>query len=61
MQRIPIRNNNSIQLTKPRLFDIIIENDVVEIEVKTPRSFERITLEELLKQIDFAKKSDAET
>ena len=61
MKRISIRNNDSIQKTKPRLFDVIIEGDAVEIEVKKSRSLERISLKELLKQIDFAKKSDAET
>ena len=53
--RQPIRNNSSKREVKPRVFDAIIENGEVYIEVKNAKEREIIRLCDVLAQIEEAK------
>ncbi|MGI6235600.1 MAG: hypothetical protein ACOYI6_10180 [Christensenellales bacterium] len=55
MKRYKIRNLNSPQETKPRVFDIILEDDQVFFEVKQEKRRERVSFEDVIEQIKAAK------
>lgn len=55
MKRYKIRNPNSLQETKPRVFDIILEDDQVFFEVKQEKRRERVSFEDVIEQIKAAK------
>lgn len=57
--RQPIRNNSSKREVKPRVFDAIIENGEVYIEVKNAKEREIIRLCDVLAQIEEAKRKAA--
>ncbi len=52
IQRLEIRNINSKKAVKPRLFDAIIDGDVIKLEVKTNKSTEVIDINDIFKQIN---------
>ena len=55
MKRYKIRNLNSPQQAKPRVFDIILEDDQVFFEVKQEKRRERVSFEDVIEQIKAAK------
>ena len=57
--RQPIRNNSSKRETKPRVFDAIIQDGEVFIEVKQAKEKEIIRLCDILSQIEEAKRKAA--
>lgn len=56
MIREPIRNNSSPKDVKPRVFDAIIENGEVFLEIKNAKQKELIRLHDVLIQIEAAQK-----
>ena len=54
MNRIPIRNTQSGRQTKPRLFDALICDDQILLEVKCGKEYETITLDDVIRQINAA-------
>ena len=54
--RQPIRNTDSIKTAKPRVFDAIIDENEVYLEVKNARQIELIRLTEVLRQIEDAQR-----
>jgi len=56
MYRHPIRNNDSIREAKPRVFDALIQNDEVYLEVKNAKQREIIRLTDVLRQIEEARR-----
>ena len=54
--RQPIRNTDSIREAKPRVFDAIIDENEVYLEVKNARQIELIRLTEVLRQIEDARR-----
>ncbi len=58
MQRIEIRNQNSSKLTKPRVFDALIDDDgKIYFEAKVNKNPEVIALTDVMKQIEEAQTS----
>ena len=55
MKRYKIRNPNSPQETKPRVFDIILEDNQVFFEVKQEKRRERVSFTDVIEQIKAAK------
>lgn len=56
MIRKPIRNTSSTLPNKPRVFDALIENGEVYLEVKNAKNREVIRLCDVLAQIEEAKR-----
>ena len=57
MERVPIRNLKSTKAVKPRVFDALISEDGVFLEVKDSRKGSTvIPLEDVLQQIEQAQK-----
>ena len=54
--RQPIRNTNSSKDTKPRVFDALIEDDEVYLEVKNAKQREIVRLTDVLRQIEEARR-----
>lgn len=54
--RQPIRNNASLKEIKPRVFDAIILDDEVYLEVKNAKEREIIKLCDVLSQIEEARR-----
>ena len=54
--RQPIRNTSSNKDTKPRVFDALIEDDEVYLEVKNAKQREIIRLTDVLRQIEEARR-----
>lgn len=54
MKRIIIRNPNSPNRVKPRVFDAIIDGDKVFLEVKGGRTNEVVPLDAVLEQLETA-------
>lgn len=54
--RQPIRNNASLKEIKPRVFDAIIQDDEVYLEVKNAKEREVIKLCDVLSQIEEARR-----
>ena len=54
--RQPIRNNRTIGEKKPRVFDALIDDDEVYLEVKNPKQREIIRLTDVLRQVEEAKR-----
>lgn len=48
---IQIRNNNSSKVVKPRVFDFLVEDDVMYLVIKNGKSYERILWSDVLYQI----------
>ena len=55
MKRYTIRNLNSSLETKPRVFDIVLEEGRVFFEVKQEKRRERVSFEDVIEQIKAAK------
>lgn len=56
MQRIEIRNNHSHRAVKPRVFDALIYDNAILLEVKNGKTYEKIDLKDVISQINLAKK-----
>lgn len=54
--RQPIRNTSSSKDTKPRVFDALIEDDEVYLEVKNAKQREIVRLTDVLRQIEDARR-----
>ena len=54
--RQPIRNTSSNKDTKPRVFDALIEDDEVYLEVKNAKQREIVRLTDVLRQIEEARR-----
>jgi hypothetical protein len=54
MQRIIIRNNRIPNKVKPRVFDALVDKGEVYFEVKNGKVSEKISLTDVLDQIDRA-------
>lgn len=54
MQRIIIRNNRILNKVKPRVFDALVDKGEVYFEVKNGKVSEKISLTDVLDQIDRA-------
>lgn len=57
--RQPIRNNTSLKENKPRIFDAIIQDDEVFLEIKNAKQHEVIRLCDVLSQVEEAKRRAA--
>jgi hypothetical protein len=55
MKRYTIRNLNSTLETKPRVFDIVLEEGRAFFEVKQEKRRERVSFEDVIEQIKAAK------
>ena len=55
--RQPIRNPSSNKDTKPRVFDALIEDDEVYLEVKNAKQREIVRLTDVLRQIEEARRA----
>ena len=53
--RYTIRNLNSTLVTKPRVFDVVFEDQQVFFEVKQDKRRERVSFEDVIEQIKAAK------
>lgn len=53
--RQPIRNNASLKENKPRIFDAIIQDDEVFLEIKSAKQHEIVRLCDVLSQVEEAK------
>lgn len=59
MKRISIRKLDSPQKVKPRVFDIVVENDEHFIEIKQPNQpCMRVAFNDVLKQVEEACKNE---
>lgn len=57
MVKKPIRNLHSEKQNPPRVFDVIIENGEVNLEVKTDKNkYEKIPWDDVVYQVEAAKK-----
>ena len=54
--RKPIRNTSSSKDTKPRVFDALIEDDEVYLEIKNAKQREIVRLTDVLRQIEDARR-----
>ena len=57
MQRIPIRNEDSPNAVKPRLFDALVDSGSVRLEFKIGKNREIVSLESVMRQISKAEKA----
>lgn len=48
---VEIRNNSSTKPIKPRVFDMLVEDGVVFLEIKNGKRIERILLTDVLYQV----------
>ena len=55
--RQPIRNTSSNKDTKPRVFDALIEDDEVYLEIKNAKQREIVRLTDVLRQIEEARRA----
>ena len=55
VKRYTIRNLKSPLVTKPRVFDVVFEDEQVFFEVKQEKSRERVSFEDVIEQIKAAK------
>ena len=53
--RQPIRNTSSDKDSKPRVFDALIEDDEVYLEIKNAKQREIVRLTDVLRQIEEAR------
>ena len=53
--RQPIRNTSSDKDSKPRVFDALIEDDEVYLEIKNAKQRENVLLTDVLRQIEEAR------
>ena len=54
----PVRNLHSDKSVQPRVFDVVIDGDKIELEVKIDKNkFERISWEDVTYQVNIAKSS----
>ncbi len=53
----PIYSVCGESLTPIRMFDVVIEDDKVELEVKRNKEFKRIPWEDVVRQVDAATKT----
>lgn len=57
MIKRPIRNIHSSKQNPPRVFDVIVEDGKIIIEIKTEKhGYERILWEDIVYQVEAAKK-----
>lgn len=62
MVKKPVRNLHSTKQTPPRVFDVIVEDGKVDLEVKTDKNkYETIPWEDVVYQVEAAKKSASAT
>ena len=54
--RQPIRNNDSAKDAKPRIFDALIDEDEVYLEIKNAKQKEIVRLTDVLRQIEEAQR-----
>ena len=54
--RQPIRNTSSDKDSKPRIFDALIEDDEVYLEIKNAKQREIVRLTDVLRQIEEARR-----
>ena len=54
--RQPIRNNNSTKEAKPRVFDALIDENEVYLEIKNAKQREIVRLTDVLRQIEDAQR-----
>ena len=54
--RQPIRNTSSDKDSKPRVFDALIEDDEVYLEIKNAKQREIVRLTDVLRQIEEARR-----
>ena len=54
--RKPIRNTSSDKDSKPRVFDALIEDDEVYLEIKNAKQREIVRLTDVLRQIEEARR-----
>ena len=54
--RQPIRNTSSSKDAKPRVFDALIDDDEVYLEVKNAKQREIVRLTDVLRQIEDARR-----
>ena len=54
--RKPIRNTSSDKDSKPRIFDALIEDDEVYLEIKNAKQREIVRLTDVLRQIEEARR-----
>lgn len=57
MQRVVIRNLRSDRKVKPRVFDALVEDNVISFEIKNGKNNEVIPLTDVLEQIEKAKET----
>ena len=57
MVRRSIRNLNSSRTVPPRLFDVIVENGNINLEVKLKDRYERIPWQDVVRQVEAATES----
>ncbi|MEA4972340.1 MAG: hypothetical protein VB119_04090 [Candidatus Metalachnospira sp.] len=56
MIKKPIRNLHSDKPVPPRVFDVVIDGDRVDLEIKTEKNkYEKIPWEDVLYQVEAAK------
>ena len=57
--RRPIKNSYSVRANPPRLFDVLVENGNVDLEVVSPKdkSRNRIPWDDVVYQVEAAKKA----
>lgn len=55
--RQPIRNTSSAKEAKPRVFDALIDDDEVYLEVKNAKQREIIRLTDVLRQVEEARRA----
>lgn len=56
MIKRPIRNLHSDRPTPPRVFDVIVDKDRVDLEIKTGRNtYEKIPWQDVVYQVEAAK------
>lgn len=55
--RQPIRNTSSAKVAKPRVFDALIDDDEVYLEVKNAKQREIIRLTDVLRQVEEARRA----
>jgi len=58
MIKVPVRDLHCFQRTPTRIFDVIVENERIELEVKTDRNkYKRILWDDVVYQVEAARKS----
>lgn len=60
MVKKPVRNLHSEKQTPPRVFDVIVQNGKVDLEVKTDKNkYEKIPWEDVVYQVEAAMQAAA--